>query len=281
MKSNRLLITGFEDLSKYSANSTRIIHKNIARNHRLAKAYGWDIFHMDNHTGVNGTSHFLSDDFPLAKSVIFSEKSGWAERSDFARLYAMLERENDGYGVFSWLDADVFLLKPKLFFERSYAEGLYAPKEPWFKQSLIEESETFVPVKQEQANGVLVASGAKGMRMIALMLEVMKFIGEYGDPEVRPWAQFGPKILTRLNAMDYTTINDGKGPQRRERILSVYSDIGSLLTNTISINKYIKRHGFPQALQSTNMNDCNFVNMTPSSVEDISMIYEQLLEISS
>ena len=273
----KLLITGFEDLGKYSKESISIITKNLARNHQLAKLFGWTVCHYDENHGVKGTSSFLSEAFLQIPKVKFHHQHGWAERSDFARIFAMLEGTDLGYDVMAWLDADVFIIDPKQFFGRVYEEGLHAPEEPWFNQKEIDDFERFKKVKQEQANGVLVSSGGKGTAMLRLMLEIMKFLGEYGETEKRPWAQFGPKMLTRLNYLDYTIINDGKGAQIREKVTGVSSEIGLIMTNTISIDKYIEKYGLSQLFSNANIESCNFVNMTPSSVKDISGIYEKLL----
>lgn len=278
--SKKILITGFEDLGKYSKESISIIHKNISRNHALAKQFGWDVVHYDENRGVNGTESFLCENFPQIPAVQFNQQFGWAERSDFARIFAMMDANNSGYDVMAWLDADVFIINPELFFAQEFVEGLHAPKEPWFNQKIIESDEAFDQVKREQANGVLVSSGRKGRAMLNLSLEIMKFLGEFGDVDKRPWAQFGPKMLTRLNYLDYTIINDGKGAQVREKIASVSSEIGVLMTNTISINKYIENYGLLQLFRSADVLDCNFVNMTPSSVSDISGIYEKLIMLS-
>ena len=277
----KLLITGFEDLGKYSKESISVISRNLARNHKLAKSFGWTICHYDENHGVKGTPSFLSEEFPQIPKVKFHQQHGWAERSDFARIFAMLEGKDLGYDVMAWLDADVFIIDPELFFNRAYKEGLHAPEEPWFNQKEIKDFERFKKVKQEQANGVLVSSGEKGIAMLTLMLEIMKFLGEYGEIEKRPWAQFGPKMLTRLNYLDYTIINDGKGAQIREKITSVSPEIGLIMTNTISIDKYIEKYGLSRLFANANIENCNFVNMTPSSVKDISGIYEKLLAISN
>ncbi len=279
----KLLITGFEDLGKYSKESISVINRNLARNHKLAKSYGWTVCHYDENNGVKGTSSFLSEEFPQIPKVKFHQQHGWAERSDFARIFAMLEGKDLGYDVMAWLDADVFIIDPEQFFNRAYKEGLHAPEEPWFNQKEIKNFERFKKVKQEQANGVLVSSGEKGNAMLTLMLEIMKFLGEYGEIKKRPWAQFGPKMLTRLNYLDYTIINDGKGAQIREKITGVSPEIGLIMTNTISIDKYIEKYGLSQLFANANANikNCNFVNMTPSSVKDISGIYEKLLAISN
>jgi len=273
----KLLITGFEDLGKYSKESISVINRNLDRNHQLAKSFGWTISHYDENRGVKGTPSFLSEVFPRIPKVKFHHEHGWAERSDFARIFAMLEGGDLGYDVVAWLDADVFIIDPKQFFDRDYQVGLHAPEEPWFNQKEINDFEAFKKVKQEQANGVFVSSGRKGNAMLGMMLEIMKILGEYGEIEKRPWAQFGPKMLTRLNYLDYTTINDGKGAQIREKVTSVSSEIGLIMTNTISINKYIEKYGLSQLFYKANIDNCNFVNMTPSSVKDISGIYEKLL----
>jgi hypothetical protein len=277
---NKLLVTGFEDVGKYSHVNSDVIKANLARNHQLAAQYGWNVFHMNEACGINGTGNFLSSVFPLAEKIRFSDSMGWAERSDFARLFAMVEKFADGYDVVAWLDADVFVLDPKSFFEKKYAEGLYAPQEPWFNQKNIESFEAFDKVKQEPASGVLVSSGQKGCEMLRLIIEIGKFVGTYDDVDKRPWAQFGPKMLTRMNNLDYTTINDGKGAQIREVVTGVNPSVGLLISNTISINKYIKNHGLNQLFMACKAKDCDFVNMTPSSVKDISYIYDKLITYS-
>ena len=277
----KLLITGFEDLGKYSKESISVIDRNLVRNHKLAKSFGWAVCHYDEKHGVKGTSSFLCEEFPQIPKVKFHQQHGWAERSDFARILAMLEKKDLDYEVMAWLDADVFIIDPEQFFDRGYEEGLHAPEEPWFNQKEIESIEKFKKVKQEQTNSVLISSGKKGNTMLALMLEIMKFLGEYGEIGKRPWAQFGPKMLTRLNYLDYTVINDGKGAQIREKITGVFPEIGLIMTNTISIDKYIEKYGLPQLFTNANIENCNFVNMTPSSVKDIGGIYEKLLAISN
>lgn len=276
----KLLITGFEDMGKYSPSNIVVIKDNLARNHELATEYGWDIFHMNEACGVNGTSNFLSVIFPQATKLRFNDSMGWAERSDFARLFAMVEKFSEGYDIVAWLDADVFVLNPNGFFAKNYTEGLYAPLEPWFNQKQIEDFEVFDRVKKEPASGVLVSSGKKGCEMLRLIVEIARFVGMYDDVDKRPWAQFGPKMLTRMNNLDYTTINDGKGAQIREVVTGVNSSVGLLISNTISINKYLKNNGLNQLFVASESKDCDFVNMTPSSVKDISYIYDKLTSYS-
>lgn len=277
VKMKKLLITGFEDVGKYSPVNTVVIKANLARNHELATEYGWDVFHMNEACGVNGTSNFLSEKFPLAEKIRFSDSMGWAERSDFARLFALIEKSSEEYDVVAWLDADVFILSPKTFFDKKYVEGIYAPLEPWFNQKQIESFEVFDKVKQEPASGVLVSSGQKGCEMLSLIIEIGRFIGTYDNVDKRPWAQFGPKLLTRMNSLDFTTINDGKGAQIREVVTGINPNVGLLISNTISINKYLKNYGLDQLFMACKAKDCDFVNMTPSSVQDISYIYDKLM----
>ena len=98
-KVKKLLITGFEDLGIYSKESLSVINRNLARNHKLAESFGWAVCHYDENHGVKGTTSFLSEEFPQIPKVKFHPQHGWAERSDFARILAMLEEKNSGYNV--------------------------------------------------------------------------------------------------------------------------------------------------------------------------------------
>ncbi len=277
---SKTLVLGWQDIGAYSRDNVKAIERNVERNRKLAEARGWDVVMMDESNGPNGNGDSFLDSPTAYGTVTFDENAGnraWAQRSDIARMTMMTRQylEGDIDGTVMWLDADLFVTRPEVVFRTAMEEGLYASKERWYDQDDMEQG--FVTLKRyELTNSLMAFTGLKGFDQFSMMRQVLNFWGTYGDPSTRPFTDFGPLLLTRMEGLNTTYDSYGNSQRDPRRIWRTRDELGEVLCWSKFQESMRQQDDFnlldEEAFELRRMSG---INLSPSTVE-IADFYDYL-----
>ena len=275
----KTLITGFEDVGAYPSQSIGAIYKNLDRNHRAAREAGWEVFHMDarrgpcDHAKEVGTESFLSSTSHIG--LRFSNDRSWAQKSDVSRLQAMINVLRTSVSnakahledrEVMWLDADAFVKHPESVFTERCPHGLKAYEERWHWQDLVQSGSMQVK-RKELTNSVMRARGDKGLKMLELYQSLLHFYSIHKPLENFTFTEFGPKMLERMRSLSCSD---------NDKSFEIVDNSHEVYCHSVTQEEARWRDS-PALVKEINSKHVAFINMSPSTVEDVSPFYDYLV----